>query len=72
MSPRDSKAMTDLCEYHDPLTDEQIAKARRIIAGNATDTADAVELMMMLGVHPDQEQEYGPLTPPPPLPVNRP
>lgn len=61
--------MTDLCEYYDPLTAEQIAKARRIIAGNATDTADATELMWMLGVHPDQDGEHEPLTAPP-MPIN--
>jgi hypothetical protein len=55
MPPRDSKAMTDLCEYYDPLTDEQIRLARRLVAGNADSVEDAVDLMMMLGIHPSQD-----------------
>lgn len=70
MSPRDSKAMTDLCEYHDPPTAEQTMKARRVVAGNATDAADAAELMKMLGLFPGQEREYEPITAPP-VPINR-
>lgn len=70
MSPRDSKAMTDLCEYHDPPTAEQIMRARRVVAGNADDAADAAELMKMLGLFPGQEREYSPITAPP-MPINR-
>lgn len=59
MSPRDSRAMTDLCEYHDPPTAEQRERARRVVAGNAVDVADATDLMMMLGLLPGQEMECG-------------
>lgn len=62
--PRDSRAMTDLVEDFDPLTVEQIAAMQKIIAGNAkgrslkAKVADATELMMMLGVHPSQSDEW--------------
>lgn len=62
--PRDSRAMTDLVEDFDPLTDDQIVAMQRIIAGNAkgrskkAQVSDATELMMMLGVHPTQADEW--------------
>jgi hypothetical protein len=62
--PRDSRAMTDLVEDFDPLTIEQISAMQRIVAGNAkgrgrkAQVADAIELMMMLGVHPCQSDEW--------------
>jgi len=61
---RDSRAMTDTVENFDPLTDGQITAMQRIIAGNAKgrsrkkQVADAEELMMMLGVHPSQAEEW--------------
>lgn len=61
---RDSRAMTDIVENFDPLTGNQIAAMQRIIAGNAKgrtkkqQVADAIDLMMMLGVHPSQESEW--------------
>lgn len=62
--PRDSRAMTDLVEDFDPLTDDQIAAMQRVIAGNAKGRSkkarveDATELMLMLGVHPTQSEEW--------------
>lgn len=61
---RDSRAMTDLVENFDPLTGDQMEAMRRVIAGNAkgrskkAQVADAEELMMMLGVHPSQKDEW--------------
>lgn len=62
--PRDSRAMTDLVEDFDPLTDAQITAMQRVIAGNAkgrskkAQVEDAQEMMMMLGVHPSQADEW--------------
>lgn len=62
--PRDSRAMTDLVEDFDPLTADQITAMQRIIAGNAkgrsrrAQVADATELMLMLGVHPSQADDW--------------
>lgn len=62
--PRDSRAMTDLVENFDPLTDNQIVAMQRVIAGNAkgrsrkAQVQDATELMMMLGVHPSQAEDW--------------
>lgn len=62
--PRDSRAMTDLVEDFDPLSDQQITAMQRVIAGNAkgrskkAQVADAEQLMLMLGVHPSQAEEW--------------
>lgn len=62
--PRDSRAMTDLVEDFDPLTTEQITAMQKIVCSNAkgrsqkAKIADATELMMMLGVHPSQAEEW--------------
>jgi hypothetical protein len=62
--PRDSRAMTDLVEDFNPLTTDQITAMQRIICGNAkgrslkAKVADADELMLMLGVHPSQADEW--------------
>jgi hypothetical protein len=61
---RDSRAMTDLVENFDPLTGDQMGAMRRVIAANAkgrskkAKVADATELMMMLGVHPSQADDW--------------
>ena len=65
--PRDSKAITDLCEGFNPLTEEQQAKARLVVCANAIDVDDAIKLLMILGLHPDQEDEASSLVPVPSL-----
>ena len=73
---RDSRAMTDLVENFDPLTGDQMGAMRRLIAGNAkgrskkAQVEDAENLMMMLGVHPSQEDEWQYLVGPT-APINR-
>lgn len=64
----DHRCLTDEVEYFDPLTEDQKAKARRTIAGNAIDVDDAIEIMMMLGVHFSQEGELEGRTEPVRLP----
>jgi hypothetical protein len=55
---RDSRALTEArynqIEDCDPLAEEVKIKVQRVIASKAENVADAVELMMMLGVHPCQ------------------
>jgi len=54
--------MTDLVEGFDPITETQAAAARKIVCGNARGRSkkkkveDAIDLMMMLGIHPDQDE----------------
>jgi len=51
-----------------PITDEQRTAARRTVAENAIDVADATELLKMLGLYPGQEVEdfkiFAPAIPP--------
>lgn len=62
--PRDSRAMTDLVENFDPLTADQMTAMQRVVCGNAkgrsrkAQIADATEMMLMLGVHPSQSDEW--------------
>lgn len=53
----DPGALTDLCEYFDPLTDQQKDRARRTVCACATDAADAAELLRALGLYPGQETD---------------
>lgn len=64
---RDSRVLTDEVEFFDPLSEEQKEAMRRLIGANAVgdnlpeQAADALTLMMMLGVHPsqiDEDEEY--------------
>lgn len=56
-------AMYQQIEDCDPMTEDLKDKMRRMICANAVgetheeQVADAVELMMMLGVHPSQVEE---------------
>lgn len=55
---RDYQGLTNMSEDIDTrLSEDQKAAARRLVCGNATDTADAEELMMLLGIHPAQVDE---------------
>lgn len=58
---RDSRALTEArynqIEDCDPLAEEVKIKAQRVIASNASSVTDAIELMMMLGVHPSQSED---------------
>lgn len=53
----DSKNVTAVCDEPAVLTEEQRKAARWIVAGHANDVQDAIDLMMALGVHPDQKLE---------------
>ena len=55
--PRDSKNLTDAVEYFDPLSEEQKDKARLTVCHFAENANDAAELMMALGIHPNQSDE---------------
>lgn len=57
---RDSKNLTDAVEYFDPLSADQKSKARLTVCGFAKDAADAKELMLMLGIHPSQDDDAVP------------
>jgi hypothetical protein len=54
---RDSKNLTDAVEYFDPPTEDQRAKARLTVCGLAKDADDARELMLVLGIHPSQDED---------------
>lgn len=41
------------------FTDEQIDHARRVVAGAGRDAQDTTELLMALGLMPDQGEWYG-------------
>lgn len=43
------------------MTEDQVGFARKIVAANAIDAADAASLMMALGIHPCQEVKDAPL-----------
>lgn len=55
---RDSRALTEarINQIEDclPIEEETKNKAQRVIAANALNVEDAIEMMMMLGVHPRQ------------------
>ena len=53
----DHESLIDEIDHFDPLSRDQVGRARAIVAGNATDLQDAIELMMALGIHPSQESE---------------
>ena len=64
--PRDSKNLTDQVEYFTPLSDDQREKARRTVCGMAENATDAAELLKILGLHPSQDGEEGPILAPAP------
>jgi len=43
------------------IAEDQVGYARKTVAANAIDAADAAELMMALGIHPSQEIKGEPL-----------
>jgi hypothetical protein len=63
MATIDYSARTDECEYFDPLTEDQKARARLTVCRSAVgatlaeQVADAAELMFALGIHPSQAGE---------------
>lgn len=59
--PRDSKNLTDAVEYFDPLSQEQKDKARITVCHFADNAKDAADLMLMLGIHPSQDDEVYPV-----------
>jgi hypothetical protein len=59
--PRDSKNLTDAVEYFDPPSQEQKQKARMTVCCFAENADDATELMMALGIHPNQDEDSVPL-----------
>lgn len=81
-SARDFETSASQIGDIEPLQEDTRRKVQLIIAGNAKGRSkkakveDAVTLMMMLGVHPDQPKEYDPLIGPrsnnPQLRVNTP
>lgn len=60
---RDSRVLTDEVEFFDPLSEEQKDAMRKLICAHADgddiseQAADALMLMMMLGVFPGQDEE---------------
>jgi hypothetical protein len=63
MRGRDHQGLTNMSEDIDTtLSEEQKAAVRYLICGNAVDVADAEELMMMVGVHPNQPDDDDYLT----------
>lgn len=54
---RDTKALTDECEFFDEPDDSTKMAALRTICAHAKDAQDALELASMLGVHPSQLTE---------------
>lgn len=63
----DAEAMTETMEC-DPLEETQIERARRTVCANSADATEAIELMMMLGIHPDQDKAVQPTLAPNNLP----
>lgn len=55
--PRDSKNLTDVVEYFDPLSEDQKSRARMTVCHFAENVEDATELMFALGIHPSQTDE---------------
>jgi hypothetical protein len=55
--PRDSKNLTDVVEYFDPLSQDQKSKARLTVCHFAENSKDATELMLALGIHPSQNED---------------
>lgn len=55
--PRDSKNLTDVVEYFDPLSQDQKSKARMTVCHFAENSQDATDLMLALGIHPSQDDE---------------
>ena len=53
----DHESLIDEIDHFDPLSHDQVGRARLVVAGNAEDTQDAIDLMMALGIHPSQETE---------------
>ena len=53
----DHESLIDEIDHFDPLSHDQVGRARLIVAGNAEDAQDAIDLMMALGIHPSQETE---------------
>lgn len=61
---RDSKGLMEAklhqVEDCDPIAEEQKVAVRNVLCGNAADAAEAVDFMMMLGVHWSQNGETSP------------
>lgn len=55
----DYSSYTDQCEYFDEPSDELKLKAQRVVAGHhsVTNSEEAIDLLMMLGIHPKQIEE---------------
>lgn len=53
----DYSRYTDLIEYFDEPSDEAKIAAQRLIASRSESLEDAIDLLMMLGVHPKQLEE---------------
>lgn len=66
-SALDAESMTVTMDG-DPLEPTQIEKARLTVCGNVDNAEEAIELMMMLGIHPSQETSVHPLLAPNNLP----
>jgi hypothetical protein len=62
---RDTKALTDECEFFDEPTDDMKRAALRTLCGHAKDASEASEFALMLGVHPSQLNDASRV---PPLP----
>jgi hypothetical protein len=51
----------DESETFADMAEDQVGFARKTVAANAIDAADAANLMMALGIHPCQEAKDAPL-----------
>lgn len=54
---RDTKALTDECEFFDEPTKDMKMAALRTTCAYAENAAEAEEFAMMLGIHPRQLRE---------------
>lgn len=53
-----TNVLSDLAR-RDPLTEEEIQKARQAVAEKAKNVGEAGTMLRMLGIHPSQEEFLG-------------
>ena len=72
MSPnaRDHEARTAEITEVDPLDETTLHQARLTVAANSTTVEEATTFMLMLGIHPSQDDDPGYGTHHPPLPTS--
>jgi hypothetical protein len=66
MNARDHEARTAEITDTDPFDETTLYQARLTVCANSSTSEEAIELMLMLGLHPSQDGEVSLLTGPPP------